>query len=288
MTCREFKQRVASLSLAEMAQTNEMQIAAHAETCPSCGGWLAQQRALAASMHALRAQTAGRDAGPDVERALLRVFRQGISAGVLPPGAAAEVAAGGQKPARAEVTGPSESLGFKPAPASTPLAWRLSRVFEVGAYVAAAAAIAVAIFLGIHLLQRRPEAPVQSQSVPAEVAPAIQQPVTTASGSEKVPSLRPRRRERSTVQSLVMATRKQSHQQAPTEESVGATVQAASDESPGDAESAYTALMFCDPLSCSSDAQVVRMELPGRGAQPQVADVVVGYDGAVRAVRFVN
>ena len=24
----------------------------------------------------------------------------------------------------------------------------------------------------------------------------------------------------------------------------------------------YVALMFCDPLSCSSDAEVVRMELP--------------------------
>ena len=51
--------------------------------------------------------------------------------------------------------------------------------------------------------------------------------------------------------------------------------------------------MFCDPLSCSSDAQVVRMELPAAGAndrdaQPQVADVVVGYDGVVRAMRIVN
>src|SRR5208337_1504253 len=49
----------------------------------------------------------------------------------------------------------------------------------------------------------------------------------------------------------------------------------------------YVALMFCDPLSCSSDAQVVRMELPSaatagdRDAPPLVADVVVGYDGVV-------
>ncbi len=52
--------------------------------------------------------------------------------------------------------------------------------------------------------------------------------------------------------------------------------------------------MFCDPLICSSDAQVVRMELPATGAasdrnaQTQVADVVVGYDGVVRAMRIVN
>jgi hypothetical protein len=55
----------------------------------------------------------------------------------------------------------------------------------------------------------------------------------------------------------------------------------------------YVALMFCDPLICSSDAQVVRMELPVAGAsqpdaQTQVADVVVGDDGLVRAVRIVN
>ena len=56
----------------------------------------------------------------------------------------------------------------------------------------------------------------------------------------------------------------------------------------------YVSLMFCDPLSCGSDAQVVRMELPAAGAttdhdaQPLVADVVVGYDGVVRAMRIVN
>ena len=56
----------------------------------------------------------------------------------------------------------------------------------------------------------------------------------------------------------------------------------------------YVALMFCDPLSCSTDAQVVRMELPvtgataDRDAQTQLADVVVGYDGVVRAMRIVN
>jgi hypothetical protein len=54
----------------------------------------------------------------------------------------------------------------------------------------------------------------------------------------------------------------------------------------------YVPLMFCDPLSCAADAQVVRMELPPNPAsqtsQPQLADVVVGYDGVVRAVRMVN
>ena len=51
--------------------------------------------------------------------------------------------------------------------------------------------------------------------------------------------------------------------------------------------------MFCDPLSCASDAQIVRMELPASAAgsqdeQTRIADVVVGDDGLVRAVRMVN
>jgi hypothetical protein len=56
------------------------------------------------------------------------------------------------------------------------------------------------------------------------------------------------------------------------------------------ADAGYTDLMLCDPLSCASDTQVVRMELPatGQGSQPQTADLVVGYDGVVRAVRIVN
>ena len=59
----------------------------------------------------------------------------------------------------------------------------------------------------------------------------------------------------------------------------------------GNSEAGYVPLMFCDPLSCSAETQVVRMELPppvGLDSQPQLADVVVGYDGVVRAVRMVN
>jgi hypothetical protein len=60
------------------------------------------------------------------------------------------------------------------------------------------------------------------------------------------------------------------------------------------ADSDYVPLMFCDPLSCSDDAEVVRMELPSpaingeKDADPQMADVVVGSDGIVRAIRIVN
>jgi hypothetical protein len=51
--------------------------------------------------------------------------------------------------------------------------------------------------------------------------------------------------------------------------------------------------MFCDPLICSGEEEVIRMELPGSassadGSQPVVADVIVGEDGLVRAMRIVN
>jgi len=47
--------------------------------------------------------------------------------------------------------------------------------------------------------------------------------------------------------------------------------------------------MLCDPLICSGDEQIIRMELPGTNASgPVLADVVVGEDGLVRAMRIVN
>ncbi len=54
----------------------------------------------------------------------------------------------------------------------------------------------------------------------------------------------------------------------------------------------YTPLMLCDPISCSGDAEVVRMELPTTAADgsagSQMADVIVGDDGLVRAIRIVQ
>jgi hypothetical protein len=60
-------------------------------------------------------------------------------------------------------------------------------------------------------------------------------------------------------------------------------------------ESSYSALMLCDPLSCSQGTEIVRMEIPvtpfdgsGENQQLRMADVVVDYNGLVRAVRLVN
>jgi hypothetical protein len=257
MTCREFKHAGASLTLSELSRAQDQQLLSHADICHECGAWLQEQRMLACAMQTLRARTAGREAGPSVERALLRMFRQ------VP----------------FEATQPVAAHRF------TPIALRLSRFFEVGAYVAVAAAMVVGLFLGVRLLEQRTKtAAVQSQSAPVTTAP-VQQNTASAqnvTGKEIVPTTHG---QPGTSQRLSVAAQ-------PTSNSAKRLNTAGTSQASDDPD--YVALMFCDPLSCSSEAQVVRMELPAAGAtnerdaQLQIADVVVGYDGVVRAVRIVN
>ena len=252
MTCREFKHAAASLTLWELARSRDG-ILDHAGKCSQCAVWLDQQRTLAVGMQALQARTKRREAGPHVERALLQVFRQEAF----------------------ETTQPAVALR------SAPVAFRLSRFFEFGAYVAAAAAIVVGLFLGVRLLQQRSvRAPAQSQvnttPVRTTQAAANVMPEQAAPMMPQQPG--PAGKRRTTVHTV-------SRSGGP-DPSADVSTSQNSDED-------YVALMFCDPLICSSDAQVVRMELPVAGAsdrdgQTQVADVVVGDDGLVRAMRFVN
>ena len=248
MTCREFEHRADSLSLRELSQARDQQILDHAGECQKCASWLQQQRTLAATMQTLQALTATCAADPKVEVALLQAFRQAPTPSVQP-----EMASG-----------------------FTPIAMRLSRFFEAGAYVAVAAAILVGVFLGVRLLEPHSvNLPVNSQSVrPSAGSPNV---VAEQSGSklkESLPTIsrgsvkRPRRR------NVVSARQSKPDTAEPSET---------------DADAGYVALMFCDPLSCSTDSQVVRMELPAQSGQSvQTADLVVGYDGVVRAVRIVN
>jgi hypothetical protein len=254
MTCREFKHNAASLTLWELSRCGDQQILNHAEECARCGAWLDRQRMLAAGMQTLQAQTAGRQAGPHVERALLRMFRQ------VPFEAAQPVA----------------------AHRSAPIAFRLSRFFEVGAYVAAAAAIVVGLFLGIHLLEQRSmKGPVQSQSSPA--------PAQQTSAAAIAPSIEIA--QPTAGQPVATAKRHASRFAVTSHLAKGSSADAGA---PQTDDQEYVALMFCDPLSCSTDAQVVRMELPVTGAATdrdagtELADIIVGYDGVVRAVRLVN
>jgi hypothetical protein len=228
----------------------------HAGECQKCAAWLQRQRTLAATMQTLQARTAACAAGPDVEQSLLRVFRQGTS-----------------QPVESEM-----------APRFTPIAMRLSRFFEVGAYVAVAAAIVVALFLGVRLLEQRSI----DVRVTSQVAqPSVSVPSVVADNSEsqphpQLPAVSRSKGNLSTTRRVQSASKSLADTTEPSQPSTDAD---------------YVALMFCDPLSCSSDAQVVRMELPSPGmaasggeqdAQMRIADVVVGYDGVVRAVRIVN
>jgi len=300
MTCRDFKHYVASFSLPELAQTQmqieDPQMVGHTQACPACESWLQGRRSLNASLHTLRARTAGREAGPDVERALLQVFRQGIPAGRTSLATAQAAVATGPMPSGVTETWKMWRPQSEATPRSTPLALRLSRLFELGAYAAVAAAIAIAIFLGIHLLQHGSNTkPIQGKSAPERSVPVIQQPMVIASGPDAVTSgagdshtLRSKQREMR-VSHRVFA------RQSSLPQSVIASAgsPAVADDSQSDTEAGYMALMLCDPLSCASETQVVRMELPesaeaDQAAQPRIADVVVGYDGVVRAVRFEN
>jgi hypothetical protein len=261
MTCREFEQRTALLTLRDISQARDQQTLSHAGECPKCADWLQEQRMLAASMQTLQAQTADREAGPNVEQALLRTFRQG----------------------------PAETLPPEMARRISPIAFSLSRFFEVGAYVAVAAAIAVAIFLGVRLWEQHSvNLPVQSQGAqPSVSVPSVSVPNPVAKGAasnahEQLAAVPRTTNHRSRGSQVVAASQ---------------TTAEATDSSQVSTDADYVALMFCDPLSCASDAQVVRMELPSPGAagsgtqqdaQVRVADVVVGYDGVVRAVRIVN
>ena len=250
MTCREFEHRATALTLWERSQARDQQILDHAELCQKCAAWLQQQRMLAATMQTLQARTAACAAGPDVERALLRAFRQGNSQPVQP----------------------------EMAHRFTPIAMRLSRFFEVGAYVAVGAAIVVALFLGVRLLERRSiNVPVISQVA----QPSVSTPTVVADTFESQPQL--------------PALSRSNVRRSPTRRAPSASKPSPDMTEPSQtsADADYIALMLCDPLSCSGDAQVVRMELPvagtsDRDTQTQVADVVVGDDGVVRAMRIVD
>jgi len=285
MTCREFKHYAASLSLLELAKMESPQLAEHTQACAACESWLQKQRTLNSQLHALRTRTSGLEAGADVERELLRVFRQGIPVGRST--SSAEAATIGVRGAL-ETLRPHHEAGLR----STPFALRLSRLFEVGAYAALAAALVIAIFLGAHLLRRNADTrPLQSRAVPERTAPVGNQRTSRLDSSRAEAAVRnsdnaaPRRREARSAHPTLASQRPSARLATDLSDA------AAADDSQNYADAGYTALMLCDPLSCASDTQVVRMELPsaaGQGGQQPMADVVVGYDGVVRAVRFLN
>ena len=251
MTCGEFRRIATSMPLRELSQWVDAHADSHSGGCLSCGAWLQERRRLAASMSVLQGATLAMAAGPRVEGAVLAEFRRSVQ----------------PRPQTVVVAGPA------------PLAWRMSQIFQFGAYAAVAAAVLVALFLGMRLV--RPRSTDQVAQVAVQSTPAVAEvaPLALATESDK----------------QVVAKPVPAHETRPAPGKASSGKALAPVEAPQTADDAgYVALMFCDPLICSADTQVVRMELPavstgGEGdVQTRMADVVVGDDGVVRALRIVD
>lgn len=258
MTCREFVEAAESLTPVQLRlmQNEDETALAHARECATCGEWLQSQKLLGGALQVLRTDTAQCEAGPQVEQAVLRAFRmQGFEPAV------------DERPERA-----------------APAAWKLSRFFELGAYAAVAAALIVGIFLGARVWRDKQSAPVRAQ-LPA--ATAVQ-----PDNSEKVALNRDSKP--ADGAQLEMARDSPNSAAAKGVASSAKRPHSAPEvASPAVDRQGFVALMFCDPLICSGEEEVIRMELPGStssadGSQPVVADVIVGEDGLVRAMRIVN
>ena len=262
MTCREFTEVAESLTPSQLLRMGmeDERVSAHVRDCAACGKWLESQKLLGNALQVLRADTAKRQASPRVEQAVLQAFR---------------------------------SQGFEPATAvapdfAAPAAWKLSRFFEVGAYAAVAAALIVGTFVGARMWRDRQELPKQVQAQAATVQPTVpDSTATVAAGTkpaESVPAETAHKHSAPAAMKSAVASAK-----LPQAASAQAATTAVDRQG-------FVALMLCDPLICSGEEQVIRMELPGStmtsadgsGTRPVVADVVVGDDGLVRAMRIVN
>jgi hypothetical protein len=254
MKCHEFMSAAECLTPSQLSQlrTDDSSMMSHARECAGCGRWLESQCVLGNAMQSLRASTVECEAGPGVEQAVLRAFRNQEFA-----------FASGAAPDRA-----------------APMVWRLSRFFEFAAYGAIAAALILAVFLGSRLLHDRQVAPTTAQTNAVAVPQQSDSNAKAMAMVEKAPSAEIKRPE---ITAKPM-TAKNREVRATAQVPQTAKSAAASANNDG-----FVALMLCDPLICAGDEQVIRMELPGSGtAAPVLADVVVGDDGLVRAMRIVN
>lgn len=258
MTCREFMDAAESLTPSQLlrVETDDQPMSAHARECGACGRWMESQRLLGNALQSLSSRTAQREAGPQVEQAVLQAFRtQGFAPAVV----------------------------VMPEPAA-PALWRLSRVFEFGAYAAVAAALIVGVFLGVRVLRDKQNAapPVQAETVNARQPDGT---VTSADAKNDGPS------KVESTGAMENPARSVVAHNGEVSRRLVAKVATKTTDSAG-----FVALMLCDPLICSGDEQVIRMELPAAGAtsgdgsasQSVIADVVVGDDGLVRAMRILN
>jgi len=251
MKCHEFMSAAELLTTSQLLlmQMEDPVMSVHARECPACAQWVGSQRSLSSALQTLHMDTLERQASPAVENTLLQAFREYDFHPSVP--AAPEHAA--------------------------PAAWKLSRVFELAAYAAVAAAVIVGAFLGLRVLNDRNLSPTQVQAGKSTPVPVSEGRTVVAKSSVETP-----RPENSNLAGYSASSRNSAvrlkHAQSVTEPS----------EKIVDTNG-FVSLMLCDPLICSGDEQIIRMELPGTNASgPVLADVVVGEDGLVRAMRIVN
>jgi hypothetical protein len=261
MTCREFMETAELLTPSQLLRlpAQEEPLAAHASECGSCREWLESHRTLGNALHALSSETAKQQAGPQVEQAVLQAFRNHDFA---PP------------------------VVVMPRRATSSL-WTLSRVFEYGAYAAVAAALIVGVFLGARLLRdsQGKTTPTRASVAATPTSGSIKATTDVQSGTTERPVVAATDKLAASVDVKNPAAAVKRSEPAQT------TTATSTRESAG-----YVPLMLCDPLICSGDEQVVRMELPvmgsasadGSSGQTVVADVVIGEDGLVRGMRIVN
>jgi len=261
MTCREFMDAAELLTPSQLLRlpAEEQLLSAHASECGSCREWLESHRALGNAFHALSSETAEQQAGPQVEQVVLQAFRNHDFA---------------------------QPMAVMPQRATSPL-WTLSRVFEYGAYAAVAAALIVGVFLGVRVLR-------DTQSKVTATQATVTAPQSGGSTTSSTES-----KSGATAQATADVAEKVAGD-ASGETAVVAVKRSVPVEAKTAArtsESAeYVPLMLCDPLICSGDEQVIRMELPATGSasadgsvgQTVLADVVIGEDGLVRGMRIVN
>jgi negative regulator of sigma E activity len=252
MKCHEFMSAAELLTTSQLPlmQTEHPVMSVHTRECPACADWFASQWSLSSALQTLHMDTLERQASPALENTLLQVFR-------------------------AYDFHPSVSAAPEHA---APAAWKLSRVFELAAYAAVAAAVIVGAFLGLRVLNDRNVSPTQVQAGKGTPVPVSDEARTVVAKSS-VETPRPENSNLTgySASSSNSAVRRK-HAQSVTEPS----------EKIVDTNG-FVSLMLCDPLICSGDEQIIRMELPGTNASgPVLADVVVGEDGLVRAMRIVN
>jgi len=255
MTCREFMDAAAELTPSQLLriQTSGQSLAAHAGDCRGCAEWLKSHRLLGNALQTLSAATANAGASPAVEASVLRAFRAQKSA---------------------------PKIVAMPEPAVRRW-WQLSRAFEIGAYAAVAAALIVGAFLGSRLLHGR-RAPQQEEQAKVVVAPVVPNSVPQAA---PIAAEIPTRAAENAAEPAVREVSERERKRAPVSsaaKAAGATTDRLD----------YVAMMLCDPLMCSGEEHVVRMELPattdGSTQQTVLADVVIGDDGLIRGMRIVN